>query len=55
MILIISSFAGIVNVMCLVMPAAAYLLILGSLWTITVAQWAQWNPDYKMWKHSIGM
>ena len=30
MVLIISSFSGIVNVMCLVMPAVACLLILGS-------------------------
>jgi hypothetical protein len=42
-----------VNVMCLVMPAAACLLILDSLRTIIIAQWAQWSPHYKMWNHSI--
>ena len=38
--LIISSVSGIVNVMCLVITAAAYLLILGSLEAIIIAQWA---------------
>jgi hypothetical protein len=38
---IISSVSGIVNIMCLVIPDAACLLILGSLETITIAQWAQ--------------
>jgi hypothetical protein len=41
MVLIISSFSGIVNVMFLVMLAAACLLILGFLGTITIAQWVQ--------------
>ena len=40
-VLIISSVSGIVNVMCLVIPAAVCLLILGSLGTIIIAQWAQ--------------
>jgi len=39
--LIVSSFTGIVNVMCLVVPAAACLLILGSLEAIMLAQCAQ--------------
>jgi len=39
--LIISSVSGIVNVMSLVVPAAACLLILGSLGAIIIAQWAQ--------------
>ena len=38
---VISSVSGIVNVMCLVMPAAACLFILGSLASITIAQWTQ--------------
>ena len=37
---IISSVSGIVNVMCRVVPAAACLLILGSLEAIIVDQWA---------------
>jgi len=37
MVLIISSFSGIVNPLCLVMLAAACLLILRSLGTITIA------------------
>ena len=53
--LIISSVSGIVNVMCLVIPAAACLLILGSLRAIIIDQWAQWNPYYKMRNHSISM
>ena len=40
MVLIISSFSGIVNSVCLVMLAAASEIILGSLGTITIAQWA---------------
>ena len=39
--LIISSVSGIVNVMCLVILAAACLFILGSLRDIIIAQWAQ--------------
>jgi hypothetical protein len=42
---------GIVNVMSLVMPAAACVLMLGSLWVITIGQWDQWSPDYRMWNH----
>jgi Na+/alanine symporter len=38
---IISSVSGIVNVMCLVIPAAACLLIFVSLETIILAQWDQ--------------
>ena len=38
--LIISSVPGIVIVVCLVIPAAACLPILGSLGNITIAQWA---------------
>ena len=49
--LIILVVSGIVNVMSLFMPAAACLLILGSLGAIAIAQWAQWIPDYKMWNH----
>ena len=48
-------FSGIVNVMCLVIPAAACLLTLGTLGAIIIAQWAQWSSDYKMWSHSICM
>jgi len=51
--LIISSVSGIVNVMCLVMPAAALLLILDTLGAIIISQWAQWIPVYKIWNHSI--
>jgi hypothetical protein len=40
-VLIISSVSGIVNVVCLVVPAAACLLILGSLGAIITAQCAQ--------------
>ena len=43
--LIVSRFLGIVNVMCLV-PAAACLLILGSLEAIIIARWAHCSPDY---------
>jgi len=39
--LIVSSFSGIVNVMCLVMPAAVCLLIFGYLEAIIIAQCAQ--------------
>jgi hypothetical protein len=39
--LIISSVSGIVNVMCHVITAAIYLLILGSFGAIIIAQWAQ--------------
>jgi hypothetical protein len=38
---IVSSVSVIVKIMCLVIPAAAYLLILGSLGVIIIAQWAQ--------------
>ena len=38
---IISSVSGIVNVVCLVIPAAACILILVSLEAIIIAQWAQ--------------
>jgi hypothetical protein len=38
---IISSVSGIVNVMSLVLTAADYLLIFGSLGAIIIAQWAQ--------------
>ena len=41
MVLFISSFPGTVIVMCLVIPAAACLLILCSLGAIIIAQWAQ--------------
>jgi len=36
MVLIISSVSGIVNVMCLVMLAAVYLLVLGSLSAVII-------------------
>jgi len=49
---IISSVSVIVNVMSLVLPANACLLILGSFGAILIAQWASWSPDYKMWNHS---
>ena len=39
--LIISSVSGIFNVMSVVVPVAVCLLILGSLETIIIAQWAQ--------------
>ena len=46
---IISSVSGIVDVMCLVIQAAACLLILVSLEVIIIiAQWAQSIRDYKM-------
>jgi len=47
MIVIISSVSGIVNVMCLVMLAAACLLILGPLGSIIIAL-SGLSPDYKM-------
>ena len=43
----------IVNVMSLVLPATACLLILGSVEAIIIAQWAQWSLHYIMWNHSI--
>ena len=46
--LVISSVSGIGNVMCLVVPAAACLHILGSLGAIIIAWWAQCSPVYKM-------
>jgi hypothetical protein len=39
--LIISSVSGIVNVMCLVLTAAASLLILGSMGFFKTVQWTQ--------------
>ena len=39
--LIVSSVSGIVNVMCLVVPVAACLVILGCLEALIIAQWAQ--------------
>jgi hypothetical protein len=39
--LIISSVSGIVNVMCFVVPEAAFLLIFGSMEAIVIAPWAQ--------------
>ena len=45
----ILSVSVIVNVMCLVVPASPSLLILGSVDAIIIAQWAQCNPDYKIW------
>ena len=45
-VLIIFCVPGIVNIMCLVVAAAACLLILSSLGTITIAQWAQQSPNY---------
>jgi hypothetical protein len=44
-----------VNVMCLVMPAAALLLILDTLGAIIIAQWAQWIPVHKMLNHTTEM
>jgi hypothetical protein len=41
MVLIVSSVFGIMNVMCLFVPAAAYLIILVSLGAITIAEWAE--------------
>jgi hypothetical protein len=49
------SVSVIVNVMCLVVPEAACLLILCSLAAIIIAHWAEWNPYYKMWDHTISM
>ena len=48
--IIISSVSGIVNVMCLVVPVAACLLILCSLGAILIAQWS-WI--YRMWTQSV--
>jgi Na+/alanine symporter len=39
--LIIYCVSGIGNVMSVVVPAAAFLLILGTLEAITIAQWTQ--------------
>ena len=39
--LIISSVSGIVIVMSLVVPATAYLFILGSLEAIIIAEWSK--------------
>ena len=46
--LTISSVSVIVNVTCLVVPAAPSLLIFGSMDAIIIALWAQCNPDYKI-------
>jgi len=53
--IIILSVLGIVNVVCLVVPAVACFLILGSLEAITITQWTLWGPDYRMWNRSIIM
>jgi len=45
---ILSRVLGIVNVMCLVVLAAACLLILGSLEAIIIARWTQCGPGYKL-------
>ena len=45
----------IVIVMSLVVPAAACLLILGSLGAIIIAQWTRWSADCKIWNHSTTM
>ena len=55
MVLIISSFSEIVNVMCLVIRAAVCLFIFCPLGAIIIAQWVHWIPDYKMWNHRISM
>jgi len=47
--------SGIINVMCLVVPATACLHILDRLGVILITHCASWNPDYKMWNHSINM
>jgi len=36
-------------------PATVWLLILGSLGAIMIAQWAQWSTDCKIWNHSTSM
>jgi hypothetical protein len=38
---IISNVSGIVTVMCLVVPAYAFILILGFLEAFIIAQWAR--------------
>ena len=43
--LINSSVCGIFNVMCLVVPAAACLLILGCMEAIIIGNWAQLRSD----------
>ena len=45
--LTISSVSVIVNVMCLLVPTAPSLLILGCMDPIIIAEWAQCSPDYK--------
>jgi len=51
----ISSVSVIVNVMCLVVPAAPSLLIFGSIDAIIIALWAQCSPDYKIKYRSISI
>jgi hypothetical protein len=41
--------------MCLVVPAYAFILILGFLEAFIIAQWARWSPEYKMWNERISM
>jgi len=53
--LTISSVSVIVNVLCLVVPAAPSLLILGSMDAIIIAQWAQCIPDYKIGYHGFSL
>jgi len=42
-----SSVSRLVHILSLV-PAAVCLLVLGSLGSITIAQWAQWSPVCKI-------
>ena len=53
--LIMSSVYRIVNIMSLVVPATACLLILCSLGAIIIAQWTQWSPGCKIWNHSTSV
>jgi hypothetical protein len=51
----ISHVPGIVNVMSPVVTTALSLLILHSVETFLIAQWAQWISDHKMWNHSTSI
>jgi len=53
--LTISSVCRLVHSLSLVVPATVCLLVLGSLWAIMIAQWAQWSPDCKIWNYSTIM
>jgi hypothetical protein len=52
---IIQNISGIVNVMSVVVPVSACVLILGSLEAIIISQRSQPNPEYKVWNNTISM